>query len=98
MQVGIQKQLQTQMSPIRTEMGSPQKPQLTLAMKEKMEYTVAEIGNFMDPDSIKARTEIPFLKKQAEQSQFDAKKVPSVKSKPVGQRKSKARSKVEGFF
>ena len=32
-------------------------------MKDKMEYTVAEIGNFMDPASIKARTEIAFLKK-----------------------------------
>ena len=32
-------------------------------MKEKMEYTVQEIGNFMDADSIKARTEIPYLKK-----------------------------------
>ena len=34
-------------------------------MREKMEFTVAEIDNFMDPNSIKARTEVPFLKSVA---------------------------------
>lgn len=56
-------------------------------MKEKMEYTVAEIGTFMDPDSIKARTNVQiFTKASREKVGVGALK------------KKKGRSKIEGFF
>ena len=32
-------------------------------MKEKMEHTSAQIGNFMDPESVKARTQFNFSNK-----------------------------------
>ena len=50
----------------------------------------------MDPDSIRARTDIPFLKKHQDQHSSELKKMVSTKSKPL--RKTKPRSKVEGFF
>ena len=32
-------------------------------MKEKMEHTTAKIGNFMDPESVKARTQFSYSNK-----------------------------------
>lgn len=58
-------------------------------MKEKMEYTVAEIGTFMDPDSIKARTNVQIFTKASREK---------IGAAATIQKKKKGRSKIEGFF
>ena len=59
-----------------------------------MDHTNAKIGNFMDPESVKARTEVNTAKKPQTATVVADQKP----ARPLFAKKKKTRSKIAGFF